>query len=148
MDSSILKKAANFCVYQERTQDEVRKKLKEWKIYDDEAEEMIAWLIVENYINEERFAKAFAGGKFRVKHWGKLKIVFELKGRKISAYCIKEALKEISDEDYFRKIVYLINKKSEDLSAEKSDLERNHKISKYLIGKGFETDLVWSALKK
>ena len=65
LDTAALKKACNYCVYQERTHDEVRKKLREWKVFRDEAEEIIAWLIVENFINEERFAKAFAGGKCR-----------------------------------------------------------------------------------
>src|SRR6478609_905032 len=71
-------KASSFCAYQERTQQEVRDKLWELQVNRDWIEEIISQLIVENFINEERFAKAFAGGKFRIKKWGKVKIVMEL----------------------------------------------------------------------
>jgi regulatory protein len=112
LDTAILKKAANYCVYQERTQAEVRKRLQEWKIWGDEAEEIIAYLITENYLNEERFAKAFAGGKFRVKKWGRLRIKAELKARKMSKYIMEVAMKEIPNDDYFTTATQLIEKKT------------------------------------
>lgn len=145
MDKVVLKKICSFCTYQERTQDEVRKKLSEWKVFSEEAEEIIAWLILENFINEERFAKIFAGGKFRIKNWGKRKITFELKSRKLSPYCIQSALREISDEDYKEKIGVLIKKKSIGL-IESNSLIKKQKIANYLITKGYESELIWSHL--
>lgn len=145
MDKVVLKKICSFCTYQERTQDEVRKKLSEWKVFSEEAEEIIAWLILENFINEERFAKIFAGGKFRIKNWGKRKITFELKSRKLSPYCIQSALREISDEDYKEKIGVLIKKKSIGL-IESNCLIKKQKIANYLITKGYESELIWSHL--
>lgn len=147
MDKVILKKICSFCAYQERTQDEARKKLSEWKVFSDEAEEIIAWLIVENFINEERFAKIFAGGKFRIKNWGRKKIIFELKSRKLSPYCIQSGLLEISEEDYIETIDVLIKKKS-DSTNESNSLIKKQKIANYLIGKGYESELIWSRLNE
>lgn len=145
MDKVILKKICSFCAYQERTQDEARKKLSEWKVFSEEAEEIIAWLILENFINEERFAKIFAGGKFRIKNWGRKKIIFELKSRKLSPYCIQSGLLEISDEDYIEKIDVLILKKSSSV-MESNSLIKKQKIANYLISKGYESELIWSRL--
>jgi regulatory protein len=147
LDKVILKKICSFCAYQERTQDEARKKLSEWKVFSDEAEEIIAWLIVENFINEERFAKIFAGGKFRIKNWGRKKIIFELKSRKLSPYCIQSGLLEISEEDYIETIDVLIKKKS-DSTNESNSLIKKQKIANYLIGKGYESELIWSRLNE
>jgi regulatory protein len=148
MDRKIFIKACNFCVYQERTQDEVKKRLSEWKVFGDEAEEIIAELIGENFINEERFAKQYAGGKFRVKKWGKRKIRFELKARKISEYSIKAGLSEIDDEDYYETLKELIVKKNSELFKETNLAQKHLKISKYLIGKGYESNLIWDAIKE
>ncbi len=147
MDKVILKKICSFCSYQERTQDEARRKLSEWKVFSDEAEEIIAWLILENFINEERFAKIFAGGKFRIKNWGRKKIIFELKSRKLSPYCIQSGLLEISDEDYKKTVDVLIKKKSSGM-IESNSLIKKQKIANYLIGKGFESELIWSRLNE
>ena len=106
-----LQKAASFCAYQERTQQEVRDRLKEWSVWGDDAEEVIAELITQNYLNEERFAKSFAGGKFRVKGWGKRKIQQHLKQRGISGYNLDQAMKEIEPNDYRQTLADLLDKK-------------------------------------
>ena len=147
MDTAILKKAANYCVYQERTQAEVRKRLQEWKVWGDEAEEVIAYLITENYLNEERFAKAFAGGKYRVKKWGRLRIKAELKARKMSKYILEVAMKEIPNDDYFTTATQLIEKKLHDLRSETNYLKRKQKTFNYLISKGYESNIVLEILK-
>eukprot|EP01137_Pigoraptor_chileana_P009486 Opistho-2@57843 len=113
MNREVLVKAANFCAYQERTQQEVRKRLAELEVEGDEAEEMIVWLIENNYLNEERFARIFAGSKFRQKRWGRLKIRQELKMRGVSEYCLKAGMSEIDDEDYLQTLTDLLEKKSE-----------------------------------
>src|SRR5688572_5347374 len=100
MDRLILQKAASYCAYQERTQDEVKQRLKKWNVWGDEADEIIAELISMNYLSEERFAKTYAGGKFRVKNWGRMKIRQELNRRGLSTYSIEKGMNEIGDEAY------------------------------------------------
>jgi regulatory protein len=140
-------KASAFCAYQERTQQEVREKLQDLGVDKDPAEEIISKLIVENFLNEERFAKAFAGGKFRMKKWGRMKIIMELKARKVSEYCIKKGLKEIPDEDYLKTAKELIVEKAA-LVKEQNQYKKNYKIAGYLISKGYEPDLVWDLLRE
>jgi regulatory protein len=132
--------AANFCVYQERTQQEVFDRLKKMKLSDDEADEIICDLIQDNFINEERFAKVFASGKFRLKRWGRKKIFHHLKQRGLSEYCISKGLEEIDDKSYLNTIDKLIEAKDNSINKG-NDFERKGKITNYLVGKGFEIDL-------
>lgn len=148
MDRPIFLKAASFCAYQERTQDEVRQRLKEWNMWGEEAEEIISELIQENFLNEERFAKTFAGSKFRVKKWGRRKIMFELKKRKLSDYCIKAGMNEIDDEDYYQTLKALIEKKKHDYRSEENEYKLHQKIAQFLTGKGYESGLIWEILRE
>jgi regulatory protein len=140
-------KAQSSCAYQERCQQEMRDKLYEWGLYTDAVENIIADLISTNFLNEERFAKAYAGGKFRIKKWGRIKIKMELKSRKISDYCIKKAMEEINDKDYLKTINELIAKKSKEIKGGKVQI-RNYKIAQYIASKGFEQSLIWEQLKE
>ncbi|MCF6352431.1 MAG: RecX family transcriptional regulator [Cyclobacteriaceae bacterium] len=142
-------KIASYCAYQERCQQEVRNKLYSYELFRDEVEELIAWLITENYVNEERFAITFAGGKFRIKKWGKFKITQALKQKSISEYCIKKAMEEIGQDDYLTTIASLVNKKMAEYSLRVSNpFQLRDKTAKYIISKGFEPDLVWQILKE
>jgi regulatory protein len=144
-DEALLK-MQQYCAYQERCQDEVRSKLIECGVYGDALESIIADLISENFLNEERFAKAFAGGKFRIKHWGKIKIIQELKSKKISEYCIRKAFEsEINDSDYKATLLEVLNKKS-NLLSENEKFKKNQKLALYAMGRGFEPELVWDCL--
>jgi regulatory protein len=145
MDREVLVKAANFCAYQERTQQEVRKRLAELEVEGDEAEEMIAWLIENNYLNEERFARIFAGSKFRQKRWGRLKIRQELKMRGVSEYCLKAGMSEIDDEDYLQTLTDLLEKKAKEIK-EPNPIKRKQKLLSYALSKGFESDLVFDLI--
>lgn len=142
------KKIASYCAYQERCQQEVRSKLYSYGLYRNEVEELIAWLITENFLNEERFAQTFAGGKFRVKQWGRLKISQALQQKDISAYCIKKGLAEIDEEAYLETIKGLAERKLGEFQLKISNpYQLKDKVSKFLISKGFEPDLVWQVLK-
>lgn len=141
-----LLKAAGYCAYQERCHHEVEEKLAEWGLYGTDAGEIILKLMEQNYLNEERFAKAFAGGKFRVKHWGRNKIRQELKARRVSDYCIREGLKEIEEEAYAETLAELAKEKLESV-REKNPLAAKNKTAQYLVGKGYETDLIWNVLR-
>jgi len=141
-----IKKAQAYCAYQERCQQEVRSKLYEWGLKPNEVENSIANLISDNFLNEERFAKTYAGGKFRIKKWGKEKIILELKKRKISDYCIRKAIGEIEETDYLRTLSDIIAKKGKSIQNPKSKIQ-NFKIGQYAISKGYEPELVWDTVK-
>ncbi len=139
-------KAANYCAYQERTQQQVRDKLYSLGLHQSDVEEILTSLIVDNFVNEERFARTFSTGKFRIKKWGKLKIKFHLERLNLSDYCIKKGLEEIDEEEYKETLNALIARKQGSVSAENIYL-LNKKIAGYLINKGFEPELVWTTLK-
>lgn len=141
-----LVKAQRYCAYQERYQQEVRDKLYEWGLHSSDVEAIITELITTDFINEERYAKTYAGGKFRIKKWGRIKIKIELKKRKISDYCIRKAIEQIDDEAYIDTLTQLIQKKSKEVK-EKNPEVKKHKVAKFAISKGFESDLVWDVVK-
>lgn len=139
-------RTADFCAYQERSQKQVREKLYDYGLHFDEVEEVLADLIVEGYLNEERFAKAYAGGKFRIKKWGKHKILQGLKQHKISEYCIKKGLGEIDAEDYYQTLKALLLRKVDTIKAS-NDYDRRNKIARYAVGRGYETTLIWEIIQ-
>lgn len=139
-------KAQLFCSYQERYQQEVRDKLYEWGLFPAAVENILAQLITENFLNEERFAKAFAGGKFRIKKWGRIKIKLELKKRNISDYCIRQAMQEINEDAYLQTLKTLIEKKAKE-TKDKNSLVKNAKIARYAASRGFEQDLIWDIVR-
>ena len=140
-------KAKYYCAYQERSHAEVKKKLYGFGLYKNEVELLTSQLIEENYLNEERFAMAFAGGKFRIKHWGKTRIKYELKQRKVSDYSIKKSLAAIPDDDYEKKLQKLAEEKLEILKSEKNIFTKKSKLQNYLVAKGYEYNLVFEILK-
>jgi regulatory protein len=139
-------KAQMTCAYQERCHQEMRDKLFEWGLHSNEVENIIVLLIQDNFLNEERFAKAFAGGKFRIKKWGRIKIKLELKRKKISDYCIRKAMQEIDEKEYLNALEKLLSKKLKELPKGK-EYQRNYKAAQYAVSRGFESDLVWEVLK-
>jgi len=142
-----IEKARKYCAFQERCQQEVRNKLYEWGLYSQLVEGIIAHLIAEGFINEERFANIFAGGKFRIKKWGKQKIMIELQKRKISDYSINKAIEAIENDDYEKTLEKTILKKAKELK-EKDNFILKNKLAKYTISKGFESEIVWHFLNK
>jgi regulatory protein len=143
-----LQKARQFCGYQERSHQEVKDKLYSLGLHRQQVEEALSRLIEEDYLNEERFACQFAGGKFRMKGWGRVKIKYELKQRQVSEYCIKKALGEISGEDYEDCLQKLAAAKWKTLSPEKNIFIRMRKATDYLLQKGYEPDLIRGALAR
>lgn len=135
-------KIKQYCAYQERCHAEVKTKLYSFGLNKEETEEIISDLITENYLNEERFAIHFAGGKFRIKHWGKIKIKQALKLKQVSEYCIKKALKEIDSTDYKKTFYKLADQKLKVLKGEKNIFIKKRKLQDYLMQKGFENELI------
>lgn len=137
-------KIQNWCAYQERSQNETRLKLTEYGLDSEAADEQIAKLISENYLNEERFATALASGKFRIKQWGRNKIRNELKKHKVSDYNINQAIKSIDDKDYLATLRHLVEKKLESGSGDRR--KDFYSTMRYLISRGFESDLATEEL--
>jgi regulatory protein len=140
-------KIQRYCAYQERSHQEVRNKLFSYGLYSDEVDQLLTDLITDGFLNEERFAKAFAGGKFRMKKWGRIKIVNALEAQGLSKNCIRIGLKEIDDNDYVKTLESILQKKGEERDEENLFAKRD-KISKYAIQKGYEPELVWKTLKE
>lgn len=141
-----LAKIYRYCAYQERSHTEVKKKLFDYGLHSDDVDQLLTQLISEGFVNEERFAKAFAGGKFRMKKWGRLKIENELNALGLSRNCINRGLKEIIDEDYLKTLQQLLEKKNE-LISEPDAFVKKDKLAKFAIGRGYEPDLVWKTIK-
>lgn len=144
--SGIRKKIYYYCAYQERCHQEVRNKLFTFGLSYQEVDELTTHLITEGYLNEERFAKLFAGGKFRQQKWGRVKIVQALEGKGLTKNCIRLGLKEIDEDEYLQTITALVEKKANQVSQENLFVTRDQ-VARYLIQKGFEADLVWPVVK-
>lgn len=142
-----LQKLKQYCAYQERSHKEAEQKLWDLGVRKAEHDEIISALIEENYLNEERFAIAFAGGKFRMNEWGRKKIYYGLKEKGVSEYNIKKAMKEINEEAYDKTLRTLAEKKYGQLKGEQY-LIRKKKTIDYLLQKGFEQELVTPILNQ
>ena len=143
-----IEKIRHYCAYQERCHYEVREKLYSFGLYKEDVEALLSQLIEEKYLDEERYAIAFAGGRFRIKHWGRVKIKYALKQNRISEYCIKKAINSIDEDEYKRVLLTLIEGKLKVLKKEKNVYMRNRKLQAFLMQKGFESDLIISLLKE
>ena len=141
------KKLEYYCAYQERCHKEVEQKLRDMRMIPEAQEIIITHLLQYNYLNESRFAQAFARGKFRTKKWGKKRIISELKFRYISPYNIKLALKEISEEDYNNTFYQLAEKRFLQLKGETNSQKKRKKFSDYLFYRGWESQKVFEAWK-
>jgi regulatory protein len=141
------RKLENYCVYQDRCHKEVEQKMREYDLIPEARELILLSLLKDNFLNEERFSKSFARGKFRIKSWGKQRIVRELKFRDISAYNIKTALKEIDEQEYI-KTIYRITENRNAVISESNFYKRKKKLIDFLMRKGFENDLIYKVVKE
>lgn len=142
-----LKKIESYCAYQDRCHKEVANKLREMGMIPTAIDQILGRLIQDNYLNEERFAKSYARGKFNIKKWGKKRIVNELKQRDVSKYNISTALKEINDDDYANTLVALAEKRLHAIT-EKNIQKKRKKLADYLLYRGWESHLVYEQITK
>ena len=143
-----LQKIKHYCAYQERCHAEVRDKLYSFGLHKNEVEQLLTQLIEENFLNEERFSIAYAGGKFRMKQWGKEKIKYALKQKKVSDYNIRKALASINNADYRKTFISVACKKLKTLRSEKNIFIKKQKIKTFLQQKGFEIKVINEYLKE
>ena len=137
----------NYCALQDRCQWDVRQKLSEWGLLVNTKNIIMKELINDSFIDEERYARSFCRGKFRIKKWGRRKIEFELKKKYISSVCIKKGMEEIEMDEYLKELENQAEKKN-NLIKDKNHFKRKGKLAKYLINRGFENNLVWEKIKE
>lgn len=140
-------KIQRYCAYQERSHQEVRTKLFTYGLSSVEVDRIIVELIDQGFLNEERFARAYAGGKFRMKKWGRLKITHGLEAKGVAPNCIKIGLKEIDNDDYEASLKEFLETKAGEITMDNLYARRD-KISKAAVQRGYEPDLVWKFLKE
>ena len=140
----LLNKARKYCSYQERCLADVKAKLKEWNAADRTVEKIIQSLEKEDYINEERYAIAFALGKLRNNKWGRNKIFYAMTRKRIPEIYIQMGLNEIDEEEYINILRSVLQSKKID---EKDEFKRNSKLVKYAVQKGYQASLAWKVLK-
>ena len=133
-----------FCAYRDRSHKEVEEKLGKMNMIPAAKEQIIIQLMQEDFLNEERFARSFVRGKFRIKKWGRIKIKQELKFREISAPIIKSALTEIDQQRYISTLYELAEKKLK-LLKEPDTFKKKRKLADFLLRKGYESNLVYEA---
>jgi len=136
------KKLEHFCAYQERCHQEVRQKLEQMHMIPEAIDVIIVHLLKHNFLNEERFAKAFVSGKFKYKYWGKVRLSFELKSKDINKININNALSEISDDEYIRVLNELAEKVISSIK-EPNILKKKKKFVDYFLYRGWESHLVY-----
>lgn len=143
----IKRKLEQYCVYQDRCHKEVEQKMWDYNLIPEAKELILLSLLQNNFLNEERFSKSYARGKFRIKSWGKQRIVRELKFRNISAYNIKTALKEIDETEYIETI-YRITENRNEVISESNIYKRKQKLIGFLMRKGFENELIYKVVNE
>ncbi len=141
------KKLEKYCIYQDRCHQEIEHKLYEMNMIEEAKNIIILHLIEHNFVNEERFSKSYARGKFRIKKWGKQRIIRELKSRRISDYNIKSALKEIDEDDYLKTLETLTQNKIDAIS-EKNPYKKSQKVTNFLLYRGYENNLIYDMVKE
>lgn len=137
----ILAKLRHFCAFQERCIHDVEEKLHEWKVGQKHAEKIIEQLVQEDFLNEERFAKSFASGKFRINHWGKTKIIYELERRQVPDLIIQIGLEEIDDQEYEETLKEVLQRKVREIK-EKDPFKKKQKLIAFAAQRGFDYGLI------
>jgi regulatory protein len=144
--ATALRKAEHYCAYQERSQEEVRRKLYTWRLPQEQVEWILSELIAGNFLNEMRFAQTFAEGKFRIKGWGKQKISHALHAKGVSEYCIRKALESIDETEPYQAM--LIQQTEKWLHSHPKSENQQQKLIRYLLMKGYSYEEVKEAIQK
>jgi len=143
----LLAKMQNYCSYQERSFFDVKNKLISWNVQEKIMDKIISKLVDQDYLNEERYAKAFTGGKFRINKWGKNKIINELHKKQIPDIYIQIGINEIDDNEYFNTLKEIISKKDANLKIANQE-KRMQKLANYAISRGYDRGIVWKVLNQ
>jgi len=140
--SQALKKLERYCAYQDRCHQEVRRKLYDVGLYGEDVDQVMAKLIESRFLDEERFARSYARGKFRMKKWGRIRIQIELKRRQISKYCLKAAMQELEEFDYEGTLKTLLEKRYEKQKSDLHPYAKRQDLITYGMRKGYEIEVI------
>ncbi|AJW64758.1 Regulatory protein RecX [Elizabethkingia miricola] len=143
----IKQKLVNYCVYQDRCHKEVEEKMRDFLLIPEAKDEILLYLINENYLNEERFTRSYIRGKFYIKHWGKQKIKSQLKIKGISEKLISTCMSEINDDDYVKQIKLFAEKLLPTYKG-LNDFQKKNKLIRFLVTKGYEYELIMENITK
>ena len=143
----VLDKMAKYCAYQERCVKDVTEKLNTYDLPQKDREEILAYLIDNRFVNDERFAKSFVKGKINQSGWGINKIRFHLMQKGIDKALIDEAIGQTDEEVYRQRLVEILRAKSKTVKAD-NDFEKKRKLAAFALQRGFEASLVWEVLKE
>ncbi len=147
-DQSTLTKLQQFCAYKERCHSEVRTKLIKMEVYGDKLENIMSQLIQDDFLNEERYARSYVRGKYRMNNWGKKKIMINLKSKRISEYCIKKGLEEIDQEEYYSNLLNILEKQIRQYARKNlNGYQLKSKLYQFAAGKGYESEVISMALE-
>lgn len=144
----LLPAIVHYCKYQERCHSETRNKLYELGLFTADVELQLSMLIEGGILNEERYAQAFARGRWRLKQWGRQKIKYELKAKKVSDYCIRKALLQIDEDEYLQVLQKMADRKWQELAKDRSIYSKKAKFQRYFQQKGYESDLIFAEMKR
>ena len=142
-----LEKLMRFCAYQERCHQDVRNKLRSMNMIDDAIDHIIVKLIEDDYLNESRFAITFVRGKFRIKKWGKKRLISELQKKGLSKFTINQAISEIQEEEYIRTFHELAEKRVQALK-DSDKRKQMRKLADYLLYRGWEAHMVYEKVRE
>lgn len=143
--NEIKQKAGRFCAFRERSPNELFEKIQSWGVAGEEAAKLVSELSKEGFVDEQRFANAYCNDKFEFNSWGKLKIKAGIYSHKLSSEAVQNALDRLDPDKYFIRLTELAKSKWKKLEGQE-DFKRKQKTLAYLSGKGFEQDLIWSAI--
>ena len=144
--NDIIEKIQNYCAYQERSMQDVRKKLRDYETPPEAIDGIVKSLLDMRFIDEQRYTNSFVRGKFLYKRWGRIKIRQELRGHGVAASFIDEAFaNELNDDAYFETLIHIIKQKLKSI-REAHPYKRKQKLAQYAAGRGFELDLIWKAI--
>lgn len=142
----VLDKMAKYCAYQERCVKDVTDKLRSFDITQEAKDTIMAYLLDNRFVDNERFTRSFVRGKVNQSGWGVNKIRFHLMQKGIDKDMIEEALGQTDEEVYRQRLIDILKAKSKTVKAE-NDFEKKRKLAAYAMQKGFESSLVWEVLK-
>ncbi|MEQ9300427.1 MAG: regulatory protein RecX [Cyclobacteriaceae bacterium] len=142
----VKRKVANYCAFRERCTSEVRDKLESYECQPDEIEELLMFLETEGFLDDQRFTQAYAKDKFRQNKWGKIKIRQYLKQKQVPSDLIEDGLASIPEEEYTSTLEHLVERKYQSVKGE-NDYIKSNKTAQSMVGKGYESDLVWTTIK-
>jgi len=143
---TILHKAQAYCAYQDRCTSEVLQKLRDWGVDEERIPKIVESLTADKFLNDDRYAVSFVSSKFRLKHWGRIKIAYELRLKKIPSDLIASALESIDENEYATTLQTLIMRKSKEVK-DTDAFRKKQKVARFLISKGFESELVFKMMK-